>query len=619
MDTRVVAVVVTWNRRDLLEESLAALDDQTHPPARVVVVDNASTDGTTDWLTAESAKRERWDVVTLTSNTGGAGGFAAGLERALTHDPDLVWLLDDDTVPTRTAAAELVRAWTSYSARKRPALLASRVVWTDGRDHPMNTPRPKPGASRAERRAAAAIGCVPVRSASFVSIMCDAQVVRDRGLPVADYFLWNDDFEYSTRLIRGNVGLSVPASVVEHRTKVFGSTDADPGERFFYEVRNKVWMFTRSRSLSLPEKAVYGGATLRRWARTFAASSDRAVLRRGLVRGLRTGLFTSPRRNDEVLAAAGWSRELRAEAPRVLPPGQPFSLLVSTYANDDPGFLREAFHSSVQQQTRPPAEVVLVQDGPVPPELAAEIAHLAETSPVPVRHVLIDANLGLGPALDRGLQACRYEIVARMDADDVSVPERFAKQLPLIEAGADIVGSGLTEFGEHVGDVVGRRTPPTSPEEIRRVIRFRDPFNHPTVVYRKSAVQAAGGYTDMALMEDYLLFTRMIEAGARPANIAEPLVNYRVGAGAYARRGGTGLLRSELALQRRFRDLGITTRREYVRNVVVRGGYRLVPEAIRRTAYRALIANRGGDHAVPGAAHGNEEGGAPAGRLPGAR
>ena len=85
------------------------------------------------------------------------------------------------------------------------------------------------------------------------------------------------------------------------------------------------------------------------------------------------------------------------------------------------------------------------------------------------------------------------------------------------------------------------------------------------------------------------------------------------------RRGGTGLLRSELALQRRYRDLGITTRREYVRNVVVRGGYRLVPEAVRRTAYRALIANRGGDHAVPGAAHGNEEGGAPAGRLPGAR
>ena len=237
---------------------------------------------------------------------------------------------------------------------------------------------------------------------------------------------------------------------------------------------------------------------------------------------------------------------------------------------------------------------MLVQDGPVPPELADTIAHLADTSPVPVKHVVMDANVGLGPALDRGLEACAHEIVARMDADDISVPDRFERQLPVIEAGADIVGSGLLEFGSSVDEIVGRRTPPTDPDEIRRVIRFRDPFNHPTVVYRRSAVQAAGGYSDMALMEDYLLFTRMVEGGARPANLAEPLVCYRVGAGAYARRGGRQLLRSELALQRRFRDLGITTRGQYARNVAVRGGYRLVPEGLRRTAYRALIANRGG-------------------------
>jgi GT2 family glycosyltransferase len=595
VNTRVVAVVVTWNRRDLLQESLAALDAQTRPPSRVVVVDNASTDGTAALLASSYADRDRYDIVSLTANTGGAGGFTAGIERALTHDPALVWLLDDDTVPTPGAAEELVRAWTAYpaSSSARPALLASRVVWTDGRDHPMNTPRPKPGASRAERAAAGAIGCVPIRSASFVSVMCDVAVVRERGLPVADYFLWNDDFEYSTRLIRGNVGLYCPDSVVVHKTKVFGSTDADPGDRFFYEVRNKTWMFTRSRSLAPREKALYGAATARRWARTFRASDDRATLRRGLRRGLAAGLRRAPRANAAVLEPAGWSMD---EAGRTLPPGQPFSLLISTYAADDPAFLREAFVSSVQKQTRPPDEVVLVQDGPVPPELSAEIARLAESSPVPVRQVLMDANQGLGPALDRGLEACRYEIVARMDADDVSEPHRFERQIPMIEAGADIVGSGLLEFGSDAADpddIVGRRTPPTDPDEIRRVIRFRDPFNHPTVVYRKAAVQAAGGYTDMALMEDYLLFTRMVEGGARPANLAEPLVRYRVGAGAYARRGGTGLLRSELALQRRFRDLGLTTRGQYARNVIVRGGYRLVPEALRRTAYRALIANRG--------------------------
>jgi GT2 family glycosyltransferase len=582
---RVVAVVVTWNRRELLQESLAAVHGQSLAPAAIVVVDNASTDGTAELLDSAYAGGLGLDVVHLRENTGGAGGFAVGVERALVHHPDLVWLLDDDTVPTPTAAEELVRAWQEYPG-DRPAVLASKVVWTDGRDHPMNTPRQKPGASAAETSAAARVGAVPIRSASFVSLMCDAGRVRERGLPVADYFLWNDDFEYSTRLVRGGVGLYCPASVVVHKTKVFGSTDADPGERFFFEVRNKIWMFSRSRSLSVPEKALYGASTARRWARTFAGSSNRPVLRKALRRGLGAGLHR-PRSNAAVLAAA--------RPPAAASDGpQPFTLLVSTYAQDDPGFLRDAVMSSTTAQTRPPAEVVLVQDGPVPGALAAEIKDLVASLPMPVVHLELPANVGLGPALDAGLAASSHEIVARMDADDVSVPERFARQVALIEAGADIVGSGLLEFGTSVDDVVGRRTPPTDPDEIRRVIRFRDPFNHPTVVYRRSAVLAAGGYTDMALLEDYLLFTRMVEAGAAPANLPEPLVYYRVGAGAYARRGGTALLRSELRLQRRFRELGITSRAEYLRNVAVRGGYRLVPEGVRKVAYRRLLANRTG-------------------------
>ena len=587
----VVAVLVTWNRRDLLGESLAALRAQTLPADRIVVVDNASTDGTAEML------REHPDLETvrLDRNTGGAGGFAAGVERGLGLEPDLLWLLDDDTVPTATAAERLVAAWSTYagSEGERPAVLASRVVWTDGRDHPMNTPRPRPGASRAQRSAAAAVGAVPVRSASFVSVMCDARVVRERGLPVADYFLWNDDFEYSTRLLRGRVGLYVADSVVVHKTRTFGATDADPGERFYFEVRNKVWLFSRSTGLAPLEKLVYAASTVRRWGRTLARSSDRRTLLRGLRRGLVDGIGTRPRPNGVVLREAGWSPHAAAAEASPSDP-QPFSLLLAVWRNDDPGFLREAFTSSVQDQTRRPDQVVLVQDGPVPEALAEGIRELVSASPVRVDHLVLDHNVGLGPALDRGLAACDHEIVARMDADDVSLPDRFERQIPVVEAGADIVGSGLLEFGSSVDDVVGRRTPPTDPERIRRVIAFRDPFNHPTVVYRRSAVQAAGGYTDMALMEDYLLFARMLDAGARPANLAEPLVCYRVGAGAYARRGGRRLLRSELAVQRRFRRLGITTRGQYLRNVLVRGGYRLVPEVVRTRAYRAVIANRSG-------------------------
>jgi rhamnopyranosyl-N-acetylglucosaminyl-diphospho-decaprenol beta-1,3/1,4-galactofuranosyltransferase len=290
MPVSVVAVVVTYNRRDLLAEALAALSAQTRLPDHVIVVDNASTDGTAH------AVRERFpavELVELSRNTGGAGGFATGLARALDLCADLAWLMDDDTIPTPTALGELLAARARVA--EHPALLASRVVWTDGRDHPMNTPRTRPGASRAELTGGAAANCVPIRSASFVSVLVDMAAVRERGLPIADYFLWNDDFEFTTRLLRGRTGLLCRDSVVVHKTKTFAAADTDPGPRFFYEVRNKIWLFTRSPCLAPAERLLYAGATLRRWARTFIKSPDRVALTCALARGLRAGLLTKPR------------------------------------------------------------------------------------------------------------------------------------------------------------------------------------------------------------------------------------------------------------------------------------------------------------------------------------
>jgi len=305
---RVVAVVVAHERRELLLESLRALAAQKRPVDLVVVVDNASTDGSAD--AAEQLAHELdlpLDVIRLVRNTGGAGGFAAGLARAVAgHAADRAWLMDDDTVPGPGALAELLAVDERYQwlGGARPAVMASRVLWTDGRDHPMNTPRRRPLARRTDQALAARAGAVPVRSASFVSMLVDASAVRRHGLPVADYFLWNDDFEYSTRLLRHGVGLYVPTSVVEHRTKVFGATDADPGPRFRWEVRNKLWMFTRSGGLAWWEKVVYGGSSLRRWARTFQRSQAPGVLWAAARAGAREAL-RAPRTTAQVLAGLG--------------------------------------------------------------------------------------------------------------------------------------------------------------------------------------------------------------------------------------------------------------------------------------------------------------------------
>ena len=297
----VTAVVVAYNRRDLLAEALRALALQTRLVDSIVVVDNASSDGS---AAVARGVAPAADIVSLARNTGGAGGFAIGIERAATrHSADLVWIMDDDTIPSPKALSHLLAARAQHAGT--PAVVASKVIWTDGTEHPMNTPRRKPLARRREAQAALAVGCIPVRSASFVSLLVDIDSVRKHGLPLAAYFIWNDDFEFTGRLLRRGIGLFCPQSVVLHKTRVLGSTDVDPGPRFFYEVRNKLWLFRRSTALSATEKTVYIGASVVRWSRTFIRSSDRATLRTAFRSGWRDGWRSNPEPNATALSDLG--------------------------------------------------------------------------------------------------------------------------------------------------------------------------------------------------------------------------------------------------------------------------------------------------------------------------
>ncbi|WP_098408851.1 glycosyltransferase [Paramicrobacterium agarici] len=310
---RVTAVVVAYNRRDLLAEVLEALAQQVRPVDSIVVVNNASTDDTS----AVVREAELGDsLVELSDNTGGAGGFAVGMAAAIVrHDADWIWVMDDDTVPSKTALLGLMNAVNRYSNQDLAAV-GSRVVWTDGSEHPMNTPRMNPFSTANETSAADAVGALPVRSLSFVSSMYRADVVRGVGYPIADYFLWNDDFEFSTRILRGRRGLSVPGSVVVHKTARRGATDDDPGERFRFEVRNKIWLFRHSEALSPREKFLYGISSLLRWGRTVMKSHDRATLKTGFADGWREGWRRRPRRNTDTLRNKGVPNDVFAELGR---------------------------------------------------------------------------------------------------------------------------------------------------------------------------------------------------------------------------------------------------------------------------------------------------------------
>lgn len=267
-----------------------------------------------------------------------------------------------------------------------------------------------------------------------------------------------------------------------------------------------------------------------------------------------------------------------------------FSLLLPVYAGDRPEFLRAAFESSVAGQTLRPAEAVIVQDGPIPDLLAAELTRLVTGSPVAAKIVRLARNGGLTEALNAGLAACSYPVVARMDADDVSEPERFARQWQLIAAGYDLVGTGMAEFDDDPSHVLGVRVPPVGAERIRAHARTHNPFNHPTMMYRVEAIARIGGYQPFGKMEDYWLGVRMIDSGARVENLPEPLVKYRVGAGAFSRRGGWAEARTEWRLQGELRKMGFVTNWQYLRNVVIKGVYRLLPASVKRVLFRRFVA-----------------------------
>lgn len=267
------------------------------------------------------------------------------------------------------------------------------------------------------------------------------------------------------------------------------------------------------------------------------------------------------------------------------------SVCTSVYKNDKPEFVRVALDSMLVNQSVKPSEIVLVQDGPVPEDLQLMLKEYESKYPEVMNVIRLEKNGGLGNALKLGVENAKYDICARMDSDDICMPDRFEKQLVYLEAHpeCDIVGGQMTEFIDTPDNIVGRREVPLTNEKIYEYMKSRCALNHVTVMFRKEAVLKVGNYQDWFWNEDYYLWVRMMMAGCRFANIPNVLVNVRSGADQYARRGGKKYFDSEIGIKKLMLDNGLISHKEYITNYIQRFIIQLMlPNSVRGWVFRTF-------------------------------
>ena len=245
---------------------------------------------------------------------------------------------------------------------------------------------------------------------------------------------------------------------------------------------------------------------------------------------------------------------------------------------------------SVFSQTVKADEVVLVEDGPLTPALDEVVARFKEAH-TRLHIEKLPQSQGLGLALKEGLAHCQYEIVARMDSDDIAMPQRFSKEMAWLEAHpeTDVVGSWTDEFSDTSGQVISTRRLPETHEALLRFSRYRNPMNHPTVMFRKAAVERAGSYRHRELFEDYDLWVRMQQQGARFHNLQESLLRFRLSPQFYGRRGGWHYILLESAFQRWMHEVGHISWLRMAGNITVRTLIRLIPGRWRKYGYLIFL------------------------------
>lgn len=267
-----------------------------------------------------------------------------------------------------------------------------------------------------------------------------------------------------------------------------------------------------------------------------------------------------------------------------------YSVLMTVYKNDKPEYFNKSIMSMINQ-TIEPDEIVLVKDGPITEELQDVIDNIDKKYPNIINQVSLKQNVGLGLALNEGLKVCKNDIVARMDADDISLPTRCEKQLKefINDENLDIIGCPVKEFIENENNIVSLRKVPIMHEDIYKFAKQRDPFNHPTVMYRKSKVLKCGGYSDLRKNQDTDLWIKMLVDGCKTKNIEEPLFLFRFDEQTYKRRKNWTNTKLLISIRYNAFKIGFSSLSDFMKIAIMQIGIYLMPISFQKFIYQKFL------------------------------
>jgi len=247
---KIVAIVVTYNRKKLLRENIEALLNQSFSQFDIMIIDNASTDGTYEYISDLARNQGKVKYYNTGENLGGAGGFSLGIKKACEKGYEKVWIMDDDTIPQTTALEELLKVDSLLNSDY--GFLASTVLWTDNSWNKMNLLRTNPWHAF-EKNDLVEKGIVPINRASFVSLLINSKAVYDLGLPIKEFFIWSDDQEYTDRLSKKYPCYYVSRSKVIHKTVTNEGSNialdtSDRIDRYKLAFRNEYYIARRNKT-----------------------------------------------------------------------------------------------------------------------------------------------------------------------------------------------------------------------------------------------------------------------------------------------------------------------------------------------------------------------------------